>query len=179
MNSNGGSSFFGSDWLGAFLIIAILFGGGIGWGGNRGPGPDVATKDFVQDAVNNQSVQAQLGQIALSSANNNYETAQLVNSQTRDLMQLNYTNQINVIQGFNALQQQMSQLGYQMDQCCCSIKTQMLQDKYDAVVNQLRQYQADASNNAQTQYILNALGRFVAYPPAAAAIATAGAVSGT
>lgn len=24
MNSNGGSSFFGSDWLGAFLIIAIL-----------------------------------------------------------------------------------------------------------------------------------------------------------
>ena len=28
MNSNGATgSFFGSDWLGAFLIIAVLFGG--------------------------------------------------------------------------------------------------------------------------------------------------------
>ena len=175
MNSNGGSSFFGSDWLGAFLIIAILFGGGLGWGGNRGPGPDVATKEYVMETVNNHGIQNQLQQIALSSSNNNYETAQLINNQTRDLMQQNYTNQINVVQGFNAIQQQLSQLGYQMDQCCCSIKTQMLQDKYESVVNQLRQYQADASNNAQTQYILNALGRFVAYPPAAATIATAGA----
>jgi hypothetical protein len=37
MNPNGGiSSFFGSDWLGAFLIIAVLFGGGGWFGGNRG-----------------------------------------------------------------------------------------------------------------------------------------------
>ena len=178
MNSNGGSSFFGSDWLGAFLIIAILFGG---WGGGLGgrTAGDVATKEFVQDAVTNSSIQAQLGQIALSSANNNYETAQLINGQTNALMQQNYANQINVVQGFNALSQKMDALGFQMENCCCSIKTQMLQDKYEAVVNQLRQYQADASNNAQTQYILNALGRFVAYPPAAATIATAGAATGT
>jgi hypothetical protein len=41
------SSFFGSDWLGAFLIIAVLFGGfgGFGFGGGRGPAP--ATADFV------------------------------------------------------------------------------------------------------------------------------------
>lgn len=176
---NNGSSVFGSDWLGAFLIIAILFGGGFGLGGGRGPMPDVATKEFVQDSVNNSAIQNQLNQIALSSANNNYETAQLINGQTNTLMQQNYTNQINVVQGFNALSQKMDALGFQMENCCCSIKTQMLQDKYEAVVNQLRQYQADASNNAQTQYILNALGRFVAYPPAAATIATAGAASGT
>lgn len=172
MNNNG-SSFFGSDWLGAFLIIAVLFGGfgGFGFGG-RGSDPDVATKTFVQDAVNNQSIQASLGQIALSSANNNYETAQLINSQTRDLMQLNYANQINVVQGFNAVQQSLAQLGYQMDQCCCSIKTQMLQDKYDALENQYRTAQNDLSNAAQSQYILNALGRFVAYPPSTAAAVT-------
>jgi len=173
MNNNG-SSFFGSDWLGAFLIIAVLFGGfgGFGFGG-RGD-PDVATKTFVQDAVNNQSIQAALGNIALSSANNNYETAQLINGQTRDLMQLNYTNQINLVQGFNAVQQSLAQLGYQMDQCCCSIKTQMLQDKYDALENQYRTAQNDLSNAAQSQYILNALGRFVAYPPAAATTAVGG-----
>ena len=178
MNSNGGSSFFGSDWLGAFLIIAILFGGwGGGLGGNRGPMPDVATKEYVMETVNNQGITNQLQQIALSSANNNYETAQLINAQSNMMMQQNNTNLINAIQGFNQLGQKIDQLGFQMENCCCSIKTQMLQDKYENVVNQLRQYQADASNNAQTQYILNALGRFVAYPPAAATIATQGAAT--
>ena len=183
MNSNGGS-FFGSDWLGAFLIIAILFGGGLGWGGaGRGPMPDVATKEFVQDSVNNQSVQNGIQQILLSSANNNYETARLIQEQTGQLVQQNNTNLINAIQGFNQLGlnmqggfnqigQKLDQLGYQMEQCCCSIKTQMLQDKYDALENQYRTAQNDLSNAAQIQYILNALGRFVAYPPAAA---TAGA----
>ncbi|MDV3427661.1 MAG: hypothetical protein LIR50_11675 [Bacillota bacterium] len=49
MNPNGGiSSFFGSDWLGAFLIIAVLFGGGGNWfGGNRG------YDNAVQEAINN------------------------------------------------------------------------------------------------------------------------------
>lgn len=164
MNSSGVSSFFGSDWLGAFLIIAVLFGGFGGWGARGG---DVATPEYVQSVVNNQSTQTGLRDVLLSSANNNYETAQLINGQTRDLMSQNYTNQINVVQGFNSIQQSLAQLGYQMDQCCCSIKTQMLQDKYEALQEKYRDVQNDLSNAAQSQYILNALGRFVAYPPAA------------
>lgn len=167
MNSSGGiSSFFSGDWLGAFLIIAVLFGG---FGGNWGGGGNVQTQ--INDAINNQSVQNGIRDILLSSANNNYETAQLINAQTNALQQQNYANQINVVQGFNALSQAISQLGYQMDSCCCSIKTQMLQDKYEALENQYRTAQNDLSNAAQSQYILNALGRFVAYPPAAAAAA--------
>lgn len=163
MNSNGGiGSFFSGDWLGAFLIIAVLFGGfGGGWGNNG----NVQTQ--INDAINNNAVQTGLRDVLLSSANNNYETAQLINAQTNSLQQQNYANQINVVQGFNALQQAISQLGYQMDSCCCSIKTQMLQDKYEALENQYRTAQNDLSNAAQSQYILNALGRFVAYPPAA------------
>lgn len=174
MNGNSTGSFFGSDWLGAFLIIAVLFGGfgGFGFGG-RGP-ENVATTEYVQSAINNQAVQDGLRDVLLSSANNNYETAQLINQQTNTLQQQNYANQINVVQGFNAIQQAISQLGYQMDSCCCSIKTQMLQDKYEALENQYRTAQNDLSNAAQSQYILNALGRFVAYPPAAATIATQG-----
>ena len=173
MNSNGGSSFFGSDWLGAFLIIAILFGGGLGWGGG-GRGPDVATTDYVQQAINNQTTQAGfqatqtgLRDVLLSSANNNYETAQLLNNQTRDYMQMMYTNQINVVQGFNAIQQQIGQLGYQMENCCCSIKTQMLQDKYDETLRELAKAQADASNAAQSAYLLSVMGKWVANPTAA------------
>ena len=174
MNGNTTGSFFGSDWLGAFLIIAVLFGGfgGFGFGG-RGP-ENVATTEYVQSAINNQAVQDGLRDVLLSSANNNYETAQLINQQTNALQQQNYANQINVVQGFNALSQAISALGYQMDSCCCSIKTQMLQDKYENLENLYRTAQNDLSNAAQSQYILNALGRFVAYPPAAAAAATQG-----
>ena len=171
MNSNGVSSFFGSDWLGAFLIIAVLFGGFGGWGAR---GEHAASVEYVQSAINNQSTQTGLRDILLSSANNNYETAQLINGQTRDIMAQNYANQINVVQGFNAIQQSIAQLGYQMDQCCCSIKTQMLQDKYENLENLYRTAQNDLSNAAQSQYILNALGRFVAYPPSAAAAAVTG-----
>jgi len=65
-----------------------------------------------------------------------------------------------------------------MDQCCCSIKTQMLQDKYEQLEDKYRSVQTDLSNAAQSQYILNALGRFVAYPPAAAAALTNTASAG-
>ena len=177
MNSNGVSSFFGSDWLGAFLIIAVLFGGfgGFGFGGGRGyPGPEPASVEYVQSVVNNQATQTGLRDILLSSANNNYETAQLINAQTNAMQQQNYANQINIVQGFNAIQQSLAQLGYHMDSCCCSIKTQMLQDKYDALENLYRTAQNDLSNAAQSQYILNALGRFVAYPPATATAVTGG-----
>lgn len=182
MNGNSTSSFFGSDWLGAFLIIAVLFGGfgGFGFGGR---GENVATQEYVQEAINNQSTQQGIRDILLSSANNNYETAQLINGQTNALIQQNNTNLINAIQGFNqvnlsmqagfnGLSQQLCQLGYQLDQCCCSIKTQMLQDKYDALENLYRNSQNDLSNASQSQYILNALGRFVAYPPVATTTST-------
>ena len=161
------SSFFGSDWLGAFLIIAVLFGGFGGGFGFGGRGGNYATPEYVQDVVNNQSTQTGLRDILLSSANNNYETAQLINGQTNSLMQQNYTNQINVIQGFNAIGAKLDQLGFQMEHSCCSIKTQMLQDKYEALESKYLVAQNDLSNAAQSQYILGALGRFVAYPPAA------------
>ena len=169
MNSNGGSSFFGSDWLGAFLIIAILFGGGLGFGGSR-PVTNVATTEYVQSALDTQSIQTGLRDVLLSSANNNYETAQLISAQTRDYMQMNYTNQINVVQGFNQIQQSISDLGYRMDQCCCSIKTQLLQDKYDAALRELTKAQTDASNSAQSAYLLSVMGKWVANPAAVAVV---------
>ena len=152
------------DWIGVFLIIAVLFGNGGLFGGGR-----ESVTDAVNAAINNQTTQSSLRDVLLSSANNNYETARLIQNQTMEMMQQNNTNLINAIQGFNQIGQKLDQLGYHMDQCCCSIKTQMLQDKYDALENQYRSAQNDLSNAAQSQYILNALGRFVAYPPAAAA----------
>ena len=48
-----------------------------------------------------------------------------------------------------------------------------LQDFIISLENKYLTAQTDLSNAAQSQYILNALGRFVAYPPAAATTASA------
>ncbi len=164
----GNGAFF---WVFALLLLS---GGGFGFGGGRGPMPDVATKEFVQDAVNNQAVQTGLRDVLLSSANNNYETAQLINNQTNQMLQQNNSNLINAIQGFNQLGAKIDQLGYHMDQCCCEIKTQMLQNRLDDAQAALVAAQGAISNANQSQYILSQLGRFVAWTPSGTQASTAG-----
>lgn len=164
MWGGGGGAFF---WIFALLILA---GGGFGFnGGNRG---SYVTESDLTNGLNNQQTQAQLQQIALSSANNNYETAQLIARQTDELMQQNNTNTINVIQGFNSLSQQIQGLSSQMNECCCSIKTQMLQDRLADKEAALVAAQNAISNANQSQYILSQLGRFVAWTPSGTQAAT-------
>ena len=149
------------DWIGVFLIIAVLFGnGGLFGGGSEN------TRAIVDEAISTQTTQTGIRDILLSSANNNYETAQLISNQTRDYMQSNYTNQINVIQGFNAINQTLANIGSQMEQCCCSIKTQLLQDKYDAAIRENARLLADKSNADQSAYLLSVMGKWVANPSA-------------
>lgn len=160
----GGAAFF---WIFALLILA---GGNFGFGGNgRG---DYVTQADLTNQLNAQSTQNQLQQLAVQTANNNYETAQLINNQTNQMLQQNNTNLINAIQGFNTLGQKLDQLGYHMDQCCCEIKTQMLQNRLDDAQAALVAAQGNISNANQSQYILSQLGRFVAWTPSGTQAAT-------
>ena len=163
----------GSDWLWVIVIVFLIFGGGLGFGpGRGGPGPDVATKEFVQETVNNQALQQGQKEILLSSANNNYETAQRINDQTMVLQNQMFTHQLNEESRFGELRSKLDQLGFQMESCCCSIKTQMLQDKYDALLEKYNSEKIDNSNEKQTNTILttllNTMGKWVANAPAAA-----------
>jgi hypothetical protein len=160
----GGNAFF---WVFALLLLG---NGGLGWGGNRG---DFVTSSELTSQINASQTQQGIQQVLLSSANNNYETAQLVNQQTSQLMAQNNTNLINAIQGFNSLQQQISSLGAHLDSCCCSIKTQMLQDNLDRANAKIVAQQNEINNAQQTQNILNALGRFVAWAGSGSQAATA------
>lgn len=174
------NSFMSSDWLGAFLIIAILFGGGFGGFGGRGPVgpmPNYATVQDVNQAVDNQATQSGLRDVLLSSANNNYETARLIDNQTMYLMNQNNTNMINAVQGFNNVTQQimnqtnvlgskLDQLGFQMENCCCSIKTLIKDNQIADLTNQLNNANNAAVNAAQSQYLLGQLGKFVLNAPA-------------
>ena len=170
----------GMIWL--FAILAMMGGGFGGWGANRGPmmPPDVATAGQLQAGLDNQQTQSALQQLLVGTANNNYETARLVNEQTNALMQQNNTNLINAIQGFNqvnlgiqnqtnVLSTQLQALQAQMNECCCSIKTQMLQDRLDAAERHNVALQGVIDNANQSQYLLGQMGKWVANAPAAAA----------
>ena len=86
----------------------------------------------------------------------------LLNAQQRS------TDQINVIQGFNAIQQSLAGLSSQLGSCCCDIKSTLLQDKYDAALREIVKLQNEASNAAQSAYLLSTMGKWVANPAAAA-----------
>lgn len=160
MGSND-SGVFGGSWLFAFLIIALLFGGGngFGWGGG-----DVDAK--INAAINNQSTQNGLRDILISSANNNYETAMQIAGQNLLNEQQRSADQINVVQGFNQIQQSIAALSSQLGTCCCDIKTTLLQDKYDAALRELTKYQTEAATKAQSEYLLSVMGKWVANAPA-------------
>ena len=171
MNENGSGFLGNNDGLWIFALLILMFGGGFGFGGNRGPmGPVPANADQVAQGFNNQNMQQSL----LSSANNNYETAQLINAQTNALMQQNQTYEINAIQGFNnigmqimnqtnVLGSQLQALQSKMDSCCCEIKTQMLQNRYEDERAKNVSLQNEISNFQQSQYILGQMGRWVAW----------------
>ena len=140
----------GGAWL-FFLVILFLFAGG-GWGGNNQA--DLSAQFAAQtSALNQQS-------ILLSSANNNYETARLIDQLGSTIMQQNNTNLINAIQGFNTLGSKMDALGFQLQSCCCDIKTQMLQNRLDDANAALVAAQGAISNANQTQYLLSQLGSY-------------------
>jgi hypothetical protein len=167
-----GDSTFSGGWIFAFLIIAVLFGGGgLGFGGSNAAMAGFATMADVNSAINNQSVQQSLNSALLSSANNNYETAQLISNQNMQMMNQANTNLVNAIQGFNQisssvqggfanLSSQIADLGYRMESCCCSIKTQMLEQRLaDANAALVTANNANAIA-AQSQYLLSQLGTY-------------------
>ena len=93
-----GDSTFSGGWIFAFLIIAVIFGWGNGGvGANNATLAGYATMADVNAAINNQSVQSQLNSALLSSANNNYETAQLISNQNMTMMNQQNSNLVNAI----------------------------------------------------------------------------------
>ena len=172
----GESSVFGGEWIFAFLIIAVIFGGGFGGFGANANGAtiaDINASNNAQTSLLNQQ------QILLSSANNNYETSRVITQQTETLMNQNNANLINAIQGFNSLGQQimnqtnvlgskLDQLGFNMEQCCCSIKTLIKDNQIADLQNQLNNANNIAVNSAQSQYLLGQMGKWVANATATA-----------
>ena len=168
-------------WIFAFLIVAVIFGwGGFGGGANAVAAGYATTQD-VTNAIAAQTSALNQQSLLLSSANNNYETARLIDNQSMSMMNQNNTNLLAAINGFNAVNlniangfssvnQNIADLGYKMENCCCSIKTLILENRLQDAQIALQNAQNIAVNAEQSQYLLSQLGSFV---PKAAATAYA------
>ena len=170
---------FNGGWIFAFLIIAVIFGWGGGLGGNNAALAGYATMADVNSAIGAQTNALTQQSILLSSANNNYETARLIDNQTMFMTNQNNSNLINAIQGFNttnqaiaagfaSVNQNIADLGYRMDKCCCDIKTTLLENRLHDAETALGQQFTQISNAEQSAYMLNVMGRWVANPSATA-----------
>ena len=178
----GESSNFGT-WSFAFLIVAVIFGWG-GIGGGNAAAVGYATAQDVTNAIAAQTSALNQQSLLLSSANNNYETARLIDNQSMSMMNQNNTNLLaaingfnavnqNIASGFNSVNQNIANLGYKMDQCCCSIKTLILENRLQDAQIALSNAQNVAVNAEQSQYLLSQLGSFVPKSaPAAAYVAS-------
>lgn len=170
--SDRNNGFFGGDGM-AFWIFALLFLNNGGFGGANGYGGVVTNAD-LNASQNAQTQQLQMQGLSDQLSQNKFDLAQVINAQTAELVAQNNTNLINAIQGFNnlglqitnqtnVLSSQIMGLDAKMSQCCCDIKTQMLQDRLEDAQARIVAQQAEISNAQQTQTILNSLGRFVAW----------------
>lgn len=175
-NRNGFGDGNGNGLLWFFALLLLGFGNGFG-GGNASQ-----QTTNLYEGLATQTMQGQLGDLGLQIANGNYATAQAINDQTNAMLQQNNTNLINAIQGFNAVNQaltnqtnqlsgQISALGAQLSSCCCEIKTQMLQDKYERTQSELDNARNQANLAQQSQYMLGQMGRWVAWTPEGSAAA--------
>lgn len=157
------------------ILFFLIFGFGGGGFGGWGNGGNALTQAEMQAGFNNQAVLSKLDGINNGICSSGYENARLVDGAVMNMMQsFNNTNsalndgfngvQRDLCQGFNGVTASITNLGYQLQQCCCDLKTTMLQDKYEATQWQLEQAQNIISNTNQTQYLLGQLGRFYTYP---------------
>lgn len=158
----------GIGWL--ILLFLFLMGGGFGWGGNNAAAA-YATQADITSAIQAQTSAMNQQGILMSSQNNNYETARLIDQLGLNLMNQNNTNTINLIQGYNQLSGQITNqtnvlaskldnLGFQLENCCCSIKTLIKDNQIADLTRELNKATADASNNAQSLYLLSQLGKY-------------------
>ena len=155
-------------WFFAFLFLV----GGNGFGGmfgNRIPaGPPPATQADLTAGLNNQSIMNELNALGLATQNNNYESARLISDQNLLMQSMNNTNNINVLQGFNAISSKIDALSAQVATCCCDVKTTMLQHWYEESQAKVVSLENAKNTADQTQILLNTMGKWVANAPATA-----------
>ena len=143
----GGEAFM---WIFALLILAGGGFGGLGYGGNA------VTQDAMQNGFNFNDLQDQNRDIMNSITGGTAQSVATTNQTFHDtLFALNdkYSELARDISGVNM---QLQQVLSNQNECCCSTKMEIAQNRYEAALNTAK---INETTVAQTQKILDAMAQ--------------------
>lgn len=160
---NSNSGMWGSDGIWAILLLALLGNRGFGFGGGFGSGGTysealgyelgkVATTNDVASGFNNSAVLSSLNDIKLGQS-------QMQNFINQGFAGINTS----LLQGFNGVDNAICTLGYQtqtgfnslghqISDCCCGIKSLILENRY---LNEKQTADLITNANSNTQRIID------------------------
>lgn len=139
----GGFNGFGGEGIWIFALLILLFGGnGFGFGGNR---ESFATQADIQRAVDLNSLQQ--GQRDIES---------VVRGTTADTIGAVKDGNFNALGEMRDIQQQVSNNGYLLQQCCCNTEKAILENRY---LDEKNASNIMANSTAVGQKILDAISQ--------------------
>lgn len=144
----GGEAFM---WIFALLILA-----GGGFGGGFGYGNNAVTQDAMQNGFNFNDLQDQNRDIMGAITNGTAQSVATTNQTFHDsLFALNdkYSELARDINGVNL---QLQQVLSNQNECCCSTKMEIAQNRYEAALNTAK---INETTVAQTQKILDGMAQ--------------------
>ncbi len=152
-NNNGAMDGFGGWWgIIALVAVAAIFGGGwgnggFGFGGGRGDYAGHSVDAAVQRGFDTQTIVSKLDGISNGICDSTFA---LNNTMTNGFSGV----QQSLCQGFNSVNSSISNLGFQLQNCCCDLSRQIDGVNYNMATNTNAIVQA---GNANTQRILDFL----------------------
>lgn len=149
MNRNSSGTFCGGGdgWIGLIIILAILGGGFGGWGGNNASLNGALTRAELYDSQQLQTIQMNQNQ-------NQRDMCQSTATLSNQINNRAYEGQIANNNGFANLTNGITQIGYQIQDCCCGINRNIDGVNYN-IQNQTMQLMQN--ENCNTQKILDTL----------------------
>lgn len=180
----------GAWWI---IILFVL----LGWNRN---GEGYVTPTQLQNGFNDSNVQNKLGQIQQTITSGLcdgfYATAEKISGLQQNVAAESYATRDAIVNGNYRTQGMLSDLGYNVKDCCCTTNRNIDQVRFEnaqntcaittairedgektrallkeqevqALRDQLAQAREIISNENQSRYVLNSIGRYVTNPPCA------------
>ena len=140
---NRGNDEFGNGWGGMIWLFAILamMGGGFNWGGNGRGYEQYATRDQVQNGFDTQNLQAQTRDILAAVNAASMAGIQATNQVYHDVVGYVGDKYDELQRDIAGLAVGQANLLAHQNECCCTLRTQLMQNNYDAAMR-------DAATNA-------------------------------
>ena len=145
-NGFGGDGWSGMIWL--FAILALFGGGGFGFGGGNN-GINALNAD-MQRGFDQQNTMYQTGNILSAVTNGTAQTIAASTANATNAIEAIKDGNASLIREFGNVETALTGLVGQMQNCCCDVKTQVMQSDYNGA---MRDAATNANFTAQIQSV--------------------------